>query len=173
MDAENLILLEARALEVVLRVSQDKGLIPEAIALTQEALNHQRPPLTIADHTTQGAMRLIVGHPIEVPTFQPTTKPKHCHIFEVTAKSWLLWASKSNPEESLQNLQRLRITLGRKALQTMVLRPWRDAVEALFKGETSEALMLFHRASEISAQLGTRYTPTIQWTLAASSYSLF
>jgi len=125
-----------------------------------------------ADITTQCAMRFILGYPIEVPSFNPAKRPRDRHIFEVTAKSWIAWARKTDQEKALEDLQAVPTTLsGRKAaLHLMALRPWKLAVEALLKKDALLARKLFHRASELSSHFGVESSPVIQWTYAASFF---
>ena len=160
---------EIRAMSAALACLQG-GDREETLTLVRAALPMEKPS-SVEDLVTQAAMRVILGQPVEPPTFEPAKRPSDRHLFEVTSRGWLVWASQGDRKETLRGLQALSVPSGKGALHLMALRPWKAAVEALLREEPLESRMLFWRASEMGAQFGTESNPVVQWTYAASFFS--
>jgi hypothetical protein len=165
------ILAESRALTAALESLQGRRGMGEVLSLVGPALDAREDSSDVEDTATCAAMGFITGRPVSRPSFRPAKRPDDRHIFETVAKSWILWASRSDPEEALNALQALRIPSGKvSALHLMALSPWKGAVEALLKKDASEARRLFLRASELGSQFGTESNPVVQWSFAASFF---
>lgn len=166
------ILEESRALAAVYAYSQGRGNMETALSQTEAVLATLDPPSDVVGHTTQAAMKFVTGHLVTPPEFEPSKKPYDRYLFEATARVWILWASQTDPDKAMKELQALKSPPAGAAgaLHLMALNPWRDAVEALLRRDAAKARRLFWRASELGSQFGTESNPAVQWTYAASFF---
>lgn len=97
-------------------------------------------------------------------------------VFKKTASAWMAWAFQSGRSQAMALAELKEMTLlvtettegAGGAVHLMALRPWMLAVIALLENNLEEARRQYHRATEMSAQLGTESNPAIQWTYAAT-----
>jgi len=130
--------------------------------------------LTVEELTIRCAMRRILGQ--EAPTsyrFHPAVNPPLRKFFETAARAWMIWAEKGPASEALTDLHQLEDPSAKKeALHQMALVPWKLAIEALLEEDLAEAKRQFLRSTELGSQLGTETNPAVQWSYAASFFSL-
>lgn len=137
-------------------------------ALTLTETLYRRKVSTVEGVTVRVAQAMVLGLPIEAPSFEPVRKPADRRTFELLAKGWVDWASGQDPTPSLQACPKPAEFGG--ALHLMVLDPWRMAIQALQEQDLEEARRMFRRSVELSSQYGTASGNTIRWTYFASFF---
>lgn len=130
-------------------------------------------PTSVGEWLLLAAMAKILAKPIRGIDFAPVSGPADQHVFTTCATAWMRWA------EGRSDLARAALDAGASedlhlgrggALHVMALTPFRAAIEALIRNDTTEARRLFRRSIEIGTQMGTETNPIIQWAFVASFF---
>lgn len=172
MSSVEQIIEESRALSAAFACIRGTGDMGVAVSQVASILDSMPPPTNVVGYTTQAAMRFITNRPIEVPNIEPPNKPYDRYLFESIARGWIRWASQTNLDQALEQIQAVKKPPAEVsgALHLMALNPWRDAVEALLRRDAINARRLFWRASELGSQFGTESNPAVQWSFVASFF---
>jgi hypothetical protein len=157
------------------RPEEAKRMVAEVFTVRQDL-----PPFLAEDYAIHCAMAKIVGAdvtPFLVPAAPDDEATWTTFTVRTVLNAWTLWAAGSIPE-ALSSLQRFRdrqyreetVTTRKGGVNLMSLYFWAGGIEALARGERSEAMRLWNRSLELAATHGTSSSPLIQWTFVASFF---
>jgi capsid protein len=145
---------EILALRLAITARMNDAFVSEARRACEDLLEEGLPDSTEGRIIEVAASR-ISRRPTRIQTIQGSS------LLDAIARAWVAWATHSEAVAIEGKTEG-------KALDTIALKLWARAVEALIQEDLPEAVKWFTRASRFSSEYATDSNALIQWTYAAS-----
>lgn len=144
----------------------------------KRAYDVRGPSETVLDYVTTEALAHLVRQTSKEP---PVTSPApvSSYIGETLGLAWVAWKqghdrlARELIEKTHEPVHKRIIVSGRtRGMDMFAFSFWHRGIEHLLDGKLDEGKRMWQRAIEVAIVFGSEASPTLQWTHAASFYTL-